>query len=188
MSRPQAPRSLQARLLGLLLALLCAVWLATALMTWIDARHELDELLDSHLAQAAALLVVQQTRANDDDDVADVPMLHKYAPKVAFQLCHEGQLVIRSANVEPTPLAAVSSGFSTVQRDDGSVWRVFATRGAANDVQVYVAEQDDSRSAILLAVLRSVLLPPLFALPLLALLIWWAVQRELKPLSKLSRQ
>ena len=188
MSRPQAPRSLQARLLGLLLALLCVVWLATALMTWIDARHELDELLDSHLAQAAALLVVQQTRVTDDDDVADVPMLHKYAPKVAFQVFHEGQLVMRSPNVDPTPLAAVSSGFSTVRRTDGGDWRVFATRGAAHDVQVYVAEQDDSRNAILQAVLRSVLLPPLFALPLLALLIWWAVQRELKPLNKLSRQ
>ena len=187
MSRPQAPRSLQARLLGLLLALLCVVWLVTALMTWIDARHELDELLDSHLAQAAALLVVQQTRA-EDDDVADVPMLHKYAPKVAFQVFHEGQLVMRSPNVDPTPLATINAGFSTVQRDDGSTWRVFATRGAADDVQVYVAEQDDSRSAILQAVLRSVLLPPLFALPLLALLIWWAVRRELKPLSQLSRQ
>ncbi len=187
MSRPQAPRSLQARLLGLLLALLFVVWLVTALMTWIDARHELDELLDSHLAQAAALLVVQQTRA-EDDDVADVPMLHKYAPKVAFQVFHEGQLVMRSPNVDPTPLATINAGFSTVQRDDGSTWRVFATRGAADDVQVYVAEQDDSRSAILQAVLRSVLLPPLFALPLLALLIWWAVRRELKPLSQLSRQ
>jgi two-component system sensor histidine kinase QseC len=187
MSRPQAPRSLQARLLTLLLALLCAVWLVTALMTWIDARHELDELLDSHLAQAAALLVVQQTRA-EDDDVADVPMLHKYALKVAFQVFHEGQLVMRSPNVDPTPLATINAGFSTVQRDDGSTWRVFATRGAADDVQVYVAEQDDSRSDILQAVLRSVLLPPLFALPLLALLIWWAVRRELKPLSQLSRQ
>jgi two-component system sensor histidine kinase QseC len=187
MSRPQAPRSLQARLLTLLLALLCAVWLVTALMTWIDARHELNELLDSHLAQAAALLVVQQTRA-EDDDVADVPMLHKYAPKVAFQVFHEGQLVMRSPNVDPTPLATTNAGFSTVQRDDGSTWRVFATRGAADDVQVYVAEQDDSRSDILQAVLRSVLLPPLFALPLLALLIWWAVRRELKPLSQLSRQ
>ena len=190
MSQRRAGASLQARLLGLLLALLCVVWLAAAFMTWIDARHELDELLDSHLAQAAALLVVQQAQGqhDDDDDVADVPMLHKYASKVAFQVFHEGRLVMRSPNVDPTPLAASSSGFSTVRREDGSTWRVFATRGQANDVQVYVAEQNDSRNAILQAVLRSVLLPLLFALPLLALLIWWAVRRELLPLSQLSRQ
>ena len=39
MSQRRAGASLQARLLGLLLALLCVVWLAAAFMTWIDARH-----------------------------------------------------------------------------------------------------------------------------------------------------
>jgi hypothetical protein len=33
-----------------------------AVSTWFDVQHELDELLDGHLAQAAALLVVQQAR------------------------------------------------------------------------------------------------------------------------------
>ena len=76
-------KSLQARLLALLLSLVTVVWLAAATFTWVDARHELDELLDSHLAQAAALLVVQQANVNHDDDdpVADAPPLHKYAPK-----------------------------------------------------------------------------------------------------------
>ncbi|NBW49711.1 MAG: two-component sensor histidine kinase, partial [Betaproteobacteria bacterium] len=41
------------------------VWLAAAAWTWVDARHELDELLDSHLTQAAALLVVQQSHVDD---------------------------------------------------------------------------------------------------------------------------
>ena len=35
------------------------VWLAVAVWAWVDARHEVDELMDSHLAQAAAILVVQ---------------------------------------------------------------------------------------------------------------------------------
>jgi hypothetical protein len=56
------PRSLQGRLLVLVLGLVVGVWMATAVMTWFDVRHELDELLDSHLAQAAALLIVQQAR------------------------------------------------------------------------------------------------------------------------------
>ena len=48
------PQSMQGRLLVLVLGLVVGVWLATAVMTWFDVRHELDELLDSHLAQAAA--------------------------------------------------------------------------------------------------------------------------------------
>ena len=44
------PRSLQGRLLLLVVGLVVGVWLATATLTWIDVRHELDELLDGHLA------------------------------------------------------------------------------------------------------------------------------------------
>lgn len=180
------PTSLQARLLALVLGLVTVVWLAAATMTWLDARHELDELLDGHLAQAAALLVVQQTTADDDDGVADAPSLHKYAPKVAFQVFHDGQLVMRSANAGLLPLSSSARGFATVRLADGAEWRVFATHGAENDVQVFVAEQIASRSAILWAVLRGVLLPLVFALPLLALLLWWAVRQGLAPLRQLS--
>ena len=180
--------SLQASLLTLLLGLVTVVWLGAATMTWFDARHELDELLDGHLAQAAALLVVQQTKADQDDrdGVADAPSLHKYAPKVAFQVFHEGRLVMRSANAALTPMAPQARGFASVRLADGATWRVFATRGAESDVQVFVGEQTASRNSILWAVLRGVLLPLLFALPLLALAGWWAVRRGLAPLRQLS--
>jgi len=179
-------RSLQARLQVLVLGLVTLVWLGAVVMTWVDARHELDELLDGHLAQAAALLVVQQTAGEDDDERADAPSLHKYAPRVAFQVFHEGRLVLRSANMDTVPMTAASRGFATVRLKDGAEWRVFATQGAERDVRVLVGEQTSSRSAILWAVLRSVLLPLAFALPLLALAGWWAVRRGLAPLRHLS--
>ena len=92
------PRSLQGRLLVLVVGGVIGVWLITALFILRDARSELDELLDSHLAQAAALLIVQQTQSIDDDDGIDTRVPHPYAPKVAFQIVHEGQVVVRSAN------------------------------------------------------------------------------------------
>lgn len=182
----RALHSLQARLLVLVLGLVTVVWLGAAVMTWVDARHELDELLDGHLAQAAALLVVQQAGEGDDDEVADAPSLHKYAPRVAFQVFHEGQLTMRSANAGETPMAPIRRGFVTVRLGDGVEWRVFATQGSERDVQVYVGEQIASRSAILRAVLRSVVWPLVFALPLLALAGWWAVRQGLMPLRQLS--
>ena len=39
--------SLQARLLLLLLGLVTVIWLAAASLTWYDASHELDELLET---------------------------------------------------------------------------------------------------------------------------------------------
>jgi len=185
------PRSMQGRLLVLVLGLVSSVWVAAAAMTWRDVRHELGELLDGHLAQAAALLVVQQARElGDDHDAADAPTLHRYGPKVAFQVFHEGRLALRSANAPDLPLAGpgkpFKAGFRTVETG-GAAWRVFAAQGAERDVQVYVSERIDSRNSILWAVLRGTLWPMLVALPLLALASWWAVSSGVAPLRKLGR-
>ncbi len=189
MIRP--PRSLQGQLLALVLAVVVGVWLATAALTWFDARHELDELLDSHLAQAAALLVVQQTpEIGDDDHAIDAPTLHRYAPKVAFQVFHEGRLALRSANAPTAPMLKADkhfkTGFETVQIE-GDAWRVFAAAGAERDIQVYVGERTSLRAEILWAVLRSMLWPMAVALPLLALAVWWAVYRGVAPMRRLGR-
>ncbi len=190
MIRP--PRSLQNRLLLLVLSGVALVWLVTSVLTWIDVRHELDELLDGHLAQAAALLVVQQAQEieQDDDRGLDAPTLHHYAPKVAFQVFHEGRLGLRSANAPVAPMVEADpdfkSGFKTVAIE-GQAWRVFAAHGAERDVQVYVGEQMGSRNDILWAVLRSTLWPMLIALPLLVLALWWAVRLGVQPIRRLGR-
>ncbi|MBX9716238.1 MAG: sensor histidine kinase N-terminal domain-containing protein, partial [Burkholderiaceae bacterium] len=188
MTRP--PQSLQGRLLWLTLGLVLCLWVATAVSTWFDVRHELDELLDGHLAQAAALLVVQQASEFDEEGSVDAPTLHRYAPKVAFQVFHEGRLTLRSANAPTMPMidlgAHLQTGFTTVPIDAVD-WRVFAAYGADRDVQVYVGEQMSSRASILWAILRSTLWPMALALPLLAVAIAWAVHRGVEPLRRLGR-
>jgi two-component system sensor histidine kinase QseC len=188
-------KSLQSRLLSLLL-LMVLVWLSAAGFTWLDASHELDELLDAHLAQSAALLVVQQKTAHsgaedgnsgEDHHVEDAPSLHKYAPKVAFQVFHEGRLTMYSANAGTVPMAELIRGYSTVTLGDQTQWRVFGAQGAEGDVQVFVGEQTASRNAILWAVLKGVLMPLLYALPVLAVVGWLAVRKGLAPLHHLSQ-
>jgi two-component system sensor histidine kinase QseC len=182
--------SIQGRLLTLLLAGTILVWLATALVTWRDVRHELDELLDAHLAQAAALLVVQQAGEIETEDhrTLDAPSLHRYAPRAVFQVFHEDRLVLRSPDAPPQPLlAGDAAGFATVAAD-GKAWRVFAARGAEHDVRVFVGERIDAREHILRAALWGTLWPLGLTLPLLALLAWWAVRRGLAPLRTLGAQ
>lgn len=185
--------SLQARLLAALLGCVATVWLGAAVLTAFDVRHELDELFDAHLAQAAALLVVQQAGEleHDDERTLDAPSLHRYAPRAVFQVFHEGQLVLRSADAPLQPLAALglqaSPGFTNV-RVDGVAWRVFATRGGENDVLAFVGERVDAREHIVRAALWGTLWPLALALPLLALLAWWAIRRGLAPLRALGDQ
>ena len=188
----RGPRSLQARLVASVLALVAVVWLATALLTWRDARRQLDELLDSHLAQAAALLVAQQAGEieHEDERRLDAPALRRYAPQVAFQVFHEHRLVLRSANAPGAPMVppgrGIGEGFTTVSIG-GEDWRVFGTRGGEHDVQVFVGEQVASRVAILWAALRGALWPLAAAIPLLALGLWWSVRQGTAPLRALGR-
>ena len=177
--------SLQRRLLSRALGGALVVWLAMAVFVWVEAKHELDELLDAHLAQSAALLVVQQNLESDDDRINnDAPMLHKYASRVAYQVFDNGHLVVHSPNAPHTPMAQHTQGFQTVTGSDGLDWRVFAVSG---EVQIYVAEQLAGRRDILFAVLRGFFIPLTLALPLLLLGLWWNVRSGLQPLKRLRQ-
>ncbi len=180
--------SLQKRLLTRTLGAVLVAWLLTSAVVWMEASHEVDELLDAHLAQAAALLVVQQAATPDDDEpLPDAPTLHKYAHRVAYQVFDEGHLVMHSPNVAHTPMAPHAAGFATLTFADGKDWRVFVAPGQRPDVRVYVAERVDSRDDILNAVMRGLLLPLTVALPLLLIGLWWNVRAGLQPLQRLRQ-
>ena len=180
--------SLQKRLLTRTLGTVLLVWFITAVIVWLDAQHELDELLDAHLAQSAALLVVQQNATSDDQASLPAPAtLHKYAHRVAYQVFDGGRLTLHSPNATHTPLAKHTSGFATLTLADKHSWRVFATQGGSRDVQIYVAEDIDSRDEILYAVMRSFLLPLIIALPILLSVLWWNVRSGLQPLQRLRQ-
>lgn len=185
----RAAYSLQGRLAWLLLGLLAAVWGGIAAITWFDARHEVEEILDSHLAQAAALVIAQHRESAHGLPI-DAPALHRYAYKTAIQVFHDERLVLRSANAPLAPLAegriSGTPGFRTVWLE-GREWRVFSVDDAKGGLQVHVGEEGKSRNAILWAVLRSTLWPLFAALPLLVLAVWWAVHRGLRPMRRLGR-
>jgi two-component system, OmpR family, sensor histidine kinase QseC len=177
--------SLHWRLTLSLLLVTGLVWGLVLVMTWLKTEHELNELLDAHLAQTAAVLAVQ-TSDEHDDDFTTAAVLHKYQPRVAFQIWHENELIARSSEAPLAPLAPLGqSGISDQQQAQKS-WRVFATPGRESDVWVVVAELQSARNDILNAGLHSAIVPMLLALPVLALLIWGTIFQSLAPLRQLS--
>ena len=177
--------SLQTRVVVLVLGVVTTLWVAATITTWFDAQHELDELLDGHLAQAATLLIAQSSLDEDEHESAEPEREHRYASRVAFQMWHEGRLRWRSSNAPLEPMTSISKGFDT-QTINGESWRVFATRGAKDDVQLLVGERVDARNEILYAVLKGILMPLAMGLPLLALAGLWAVRSGLRPLLALE--
>ena len=160
---------------------------AAAALAWQETDDEVSDLLDAHLAQTAALLRLQPLDELDEDRLNEAPELDKHQPRVVFQLWHEGQLLARSASAPHEPLTQRRKrGFadSTV---DGKAWRVFVTQGRESDVRILVGELQSVREEIILASLTSILKPLAWALPLLALGIWWAVRGSVRPLEQLGR-
>jgi len=180
--------SLKQRLLALVLAAITLVWLGAAAFTYLDAREEFDEVLDAHLAQAAALLVVQASHDLDELETEHAPLLHKYARRVAFQVWEKGhQLRLHSANAPQQPLTNREHGFSDTVIG-GKRWRVFSTWDESGEYLIHVAERADVREELARDIAGNLLRPLWFSLPLLALLLWIAVLRGLRPLDRLARE
>lgn len=183
--------SLAQRLTAMVLGFVLVTWLVTVGVAWFVTQHELNELLDAHLAQTAALLATGEVDGDDDDDalVQAPTLLHKYQSRVAFQIWHKGRLRARSTDAPDAPLAPAEARGLSNQRVGGASWRVYTAvrekKGRVRDV-IHVGEHLSARRHVLLASLRGTLLPLLVALPLLAAGIWWAVRRALLPLRRLS--
>lgn len=179
--------SLRRRLLGLLLGGVAAAWLTTMVFSYIDAHHEVDELFDAQLAQAAQTLLALAGHDEGDDieDLGDVA--HKYQRRLRFQIWRaDGKLLMRSKNAPETPLTA-TSGFSETHGDDGH-WRHFSQWNEERSLQVQVSENHHIRDDLIGHIAWRLLLPALFGLPLIGLWVWLATRHGLASLDGIARQ
>ena len=140
--------SLKQRLLVGLLAVVTAVWLATAAYSYFDARHEINELLDAHLAQSASLIIAQAGHDLEEIDLEHAPKTDKRARRVAFQIWERGSVLrLHSADAPSSRLARREEGYSSATIN-GKSFRVFSTWDAKRRFLVQIAERDEARRDI----------------------------------------
>jgi two-component system sensor histidine kinase QseC len=180
--------SLKQRLLALALTTVITIWIAAVTVTFFDARKELNEVLDAHLAQAAVLLVAQTSHEFDEIETEHAASPHKYSPRIAFQVWEGGrELRIHSVNAPAQPLATIDQGFSD-SVIDGQGWRVYSSWDDSGEYLIHVAERTDVRDQLAHTIARNLLQPVMISLPVLAVLLWIAVARGLRPLVKLTSE
>jgi two-component system, OmpR family, sensor histidine kinase QseC len=179
--------SLRRRLLGLLLGGLAATWLATMVLSYIDAHHEIDQLFDAQLAQAAHTLLLL-TRHHEGQDIEELGALtHKYQQRLRFQIWRaDGKLLLRSNNAPELPLTA-AEGFSETHGPQGH-WRFFSQWNDQHSLQVQVSENHLVRDTLVSHITGRLLLPALFGLPLIGLWVWLATRHGFAPLEVIARQ
>jgi two-component system, OmpR family, sensor kinase len=176
------------RLLVGVLGAVALVWLATAVLSYRDARREIDALLDAHLSQAAALLVAQASHEIEEIETEHSPALGPYGQKVAFQVWEHGRrLRLHSADAANERLSPQAEGFSDVTIE-GRPWRVFSTWANRRRVLIQVGEERAGRDRLAAAIATNLLTPLALALPVLGLLVWLAVRWGTRPLATLRAQ
>lgn len=178
--------SVRNRLLATLLGGVLLVWLAAAAVTAWETRAEMQELLDAHLAQSASLLSAQIGHEIDEVELEHVGSLHKYARNVAFQVWARGDLLLlHSPDAPNVRLSATEEGFSDATVN-GRSWRVFSYWDDRHEYLVQVGEATRARDHLAEEVLEKLVQPLLVALPLLGLLVWFAVGGALKPIDRIG--
>ena len=176
----------------MLLTVVSVAWLLAAAVSFRDARHEVAEVLDAHLAQTASLISVQlnadEGRHGGEVDTEHAPVLHRYGRRVMFQVWMNGTtLGLHSQHAPDTRLSTVTDGFSEATIGD-TRWRVFSTWDASTRALVQVAEQNDERDELATAVGRNFIVPLAVTLPMLGFVIWLAVGRATQSLTDVNQQ
>ncbi|GGA16761.1 ATP-binding protein [Dyella nitratireducens] len=197
--------SLSGRLRWMIIAVLIAVLLPIGLYSYNRTLKETRELLDGRLAQSARTLDVLVQHAGLDalrmpeQGLLVVPILGReaeeqlmhtrtYETEVGYQVFDmHNRMRLTTTNLAKLPLQpAPVSGFEN-HFFEGYGWRIFTLVDDVNNVVIRVGERDDSRRDITHALWLDLGLPQLVGLPLLAVLVGWAVKRGLRPLERLRQ-
>jgi two-component system, OmpR family, sensor histidine kinase QseC len=196
--------SIRRRTLGLVLLVFGISMLAIGLVSYRYASHELEELYDASLAQNARLMegLIQAPLPADQREVmlaslenallraetSDKRLAgHRYESKLAFQIWQDDTLLLRSASAPEAPLTTLTEGYEDASLE-GHGWRVYALSNPERPLRVLVGEREDVRGELVTLIALQTLLPELLGLPVLALLLWWAIGWGLKPLSRMAEQ
>ncbi|MBS1227413.1 MAG: two-component sensor histidine kinase [Proteobacteria bacterium] len=170
--------SIRRKLLLALIGAMSAVMLLGAAATYKAARDEANDLFDYHLEQIA-LALRDQTFQGSAEALAG----EKNFDFVIRVWDREGLSIYSSRPHRVLPDIA-RLGYATEETSEGA-WRVFALQHLGQTITV--AQPMQVRSQLAAAAALRTLIPFGILLPLFALLIWWVVIRELRPLSELAR-
>ncbi len=177
--------SIRRTLLAWLLAGLFAVAALATVLTYIETRREVGELFDLQLKQLAYSTRIDDLLRGRQPSLA--PPDGRGAPGVSELVTQiwdrDGVLVYWSRPGAGLPVPA-TEGYSTVTQN-GREWRVYTHVAGSPALQVAHA-LDERREIVAKNVLRT-LLPIAALIPFLAVLVWYAVGRGLKPLDAMSR-
>ena len=186
--------SLRVRLFATLIVATGALWLIAAAWIYVGARQEVEHVLDTRLQEAArmvsSLVAAGSLPPKRGDDVAPgvIPDAGGYDRQLSCQIWSlDDRLVARSSGAPGEKLSDGGAGFSE-RIVDGEPWRVFAVVDEAKGIRVLVGDRLGLRERLVADLIKGLLWPAAFILPLLGAVIWISLGRGLRPLHRIARE
>lgn len=196
-TEPQASSRLLWRYLwGWALAAIVAVWMSVAGVAYYTGFHEAEEISDGLLVSAAELLLQQGPSPENSPILTPArpqPAVHAsaYAPQLHVLVWQNGHLVWDSHGVLDQLPPQLALGHQTLRLSLGGQvqdWRAYVaeTAGPGGLRRVAVLLDRQRRQALAADIAEHIVEPALVFLPLVALVLAWAIRRGLRPLKRLS--
>jgi len=208
--------SIRRRLLANLIITIAFVSLVTLILSYRDARHEVQELFDAQLAQSGrvlqALLLPELLvgRSENLQNLLDrfVPLPegevilnddgthnlgHEYERKLAFQVWGRDKTLLLRSSAAPTEAlslrALVPENRGYTDEIVGAYdWRVFSLWDESETFLIQVGERYDVRNELIARISRQLMTPSFVSLPFLGLMIWVGIGRGLRPVQQVAEE
>lgn len=187
------------------LGALTLAWVTLMGASYYAGLHEAAEVTDAHLASAVnVLLQVSAFGAQSGDpSQMQIPQEQEFqsfiprtrhlnlARSLAVMVWDNGRIVADSRPLDQRWPVSVPDGYSNFMGQPagpgaGHHWRVFAATRAHDGRRAAAMIDMEQRTRIGREVARTIALPALVVLPVVALLLWWAMRRGMQPLNALS--
>ena len=189
----RTPPSLRRRLLQLISLATLATWLVAGSLSYRQARHEVGEMMDAHMAHTAGLLLAQAIQM--PEQTRNLPALlktldgleHKYLKGLIMelQISHsDGTLLARSPEAPAVPVAG-DDGYSRV-KVEGQSWRSLVVSAPQAGLRIQMLQKQSLRNEEALEIAVKTVAPLGVMIPVLLLLIYLAIRRGLQPLEALT--
>ena len=150
---------------------------AAALQGYKASRHSLSSIFDEEMKSFALALMNSPIKRGGQNTTLPSTF--------AYQIFTDDILLLKSNNAPQQIITTQREGFI-----DSSFlskrWRVFVL--VENDTKVIVAQLVDQRVESIEHVLLEAILPIVYVIPIIGLLVFFAINRSLKPLNFLSKQ
>ena len=197
-------RSLFGEILDWMLTPLLLLWPVSLALTWLVAQSiagkPFDRALEYNVQALAQLVTVQ---AGHPSFTLPQPAREILRADDADQIYYEvmvgnGEILSGERDMPPPPADEAPAVGEVHLRDDeirgmevrvAYTWVRLETRPGSNTlVRVQVAETREKRSVLATEIIKGVMLPQFVILPLAVLLVWLALVRGIRPLSKLEER